>query len=117
MMDELSAAGHEPELHWMDLAEEAGQLREALQTRAPIEQAKGILMTLRGFDSETAWAELKRASSEENIKLRDLAFALVSYTGGRSARPDPQAPASLTAAAVVKRRWGPAVQASRAGTA
>jgi len=61
MMDEFTEGGQGPDLEWMDLAEEAGQLREAMSTRAPIEQAKGILMTLRGFDSETAWAELKRA--------------------------------------------------------
>jgi len=116
-MDELLDPGAGPEHEWMDLAEEAGQLREAMSSRAPIEQAKGILMTLRGFDSETAWAELKRASSEENVKLRDLALALVSFTGGRSARPGRQATVSLTAAAVVKRRWAPAVHASRVGTA
>ena len=115
-MDELMDRGTGPEREWMDLAEEAGQLREAMSSRAPIEQAKGILMTLRGFDSETAWAELQRASSEENVKLRDLASALVSFTGGRSARPGQQSPTSLTAAAVVKRRWGPAVRASRART-
>lgn len=116
-MDEFSEGGHEPDREWMDLAEEAGQLREAMATRAPIEQAKGILMTLRGFDSETAWAELKRASTEENVKLRDLAFALVSFTGGRSVRPGQGAPASLTAAAVVKRRWAVTVRASRARAA
>jgi len=116
-MDEFTEGGQGPDLEWMDLAEEAGQLREAMSTRAPIEQAKGILMTLRGFDSETAWAELKRASSEENVKLRDLAFALVSFTGGRSVRRANEAPASLAAAAVVKRRWAPTVRASRARAA
>ena len=86
-----------------------------MQARAPIEQAKDILMTLCGFDSEMAWAELKRASQEENIKLRDLAVALVSSTGGRSVRPG-RATASLAAAAVVKRRWVAALRASRTET-
>jgi hypothetical protein len=113
MMDDLSVGTYEPDLHWMDLAEEAGQLREAMQSRAPIEQAKGILMARRGVDSETAWAELKRSSQEENIKLRDLAAALVRLTGGPSVPPSSGSPLSLAAASAAKRRWAPALRASR----
>lgn len=55
----------------------AAQLEEALASRAIIERAKGMLMSQRGFDEETAFAMLRQASQRENLKLREVARRLV----------------------------------------
>ena len=62
---------------WMDLAEEAGQLREAMATRPTIDMAKGIVMAARRCSQEQAFAELRQISSQHNIKVVDLARSLV----------------------------------------
>ena len=62
---------------WMDLAEEAGQLREALASRAPIEQAKGIVLVLCCTTIDAAFERMKAASQHRNIKLAALAQAIV----------------------------------------
>jgi GAF domain-containing protein len=54
-----------------------GQLREALRTRSLVGRAQGLLMRDRGYDSDNAFAVLKRASQNKNVKLRDLATQLV----------------------------------------
>jgi len=48
-------------------------LNEAMQSRAIIEQAKGVLMAQSGFDAERAFEVLNRASQRENRKVRDIA--------------------------------------------
>lgn len=53
-----------------------------LQSRGAIEQAKGVIMGLLRCDAETAWSTLRRASHESNVKLRELAVALVEHVGG-----------------------------------
>ncbi|RLK54340.1 ANTAR domain-containing protein [Actinokineospora cianjurensis] len=53
------------------------QLREALDTRDVIGQAKGILMVRRGIDAQQAFDTLRRTSQNINVKLRDLAKTLV----------------------------------------
>lgn len=53
-----------------------------LQSRGAIEQAKGVIMGCLGCDADTAWATLRRASHESNVKLRVLAVALVEHIGG-----------------------------------
>jgi GAF domain-containing protein len=55
-------------------------LREALESRDVIGQAKGILMVRRGCTSEAAFEALRKASMRRNVKLRDLADEVV-YTG------------------------------------
>lgn len=65
---------------WMDLAIEAGQLREAMLSRACIEQAKGVIITIRRCTPDQAFRELAHVSQHRNIKLRDLATALVALT-------------------------------------
>lgn len=54
------------------------QLRTALSTRSLIGRAQGLLMRHYGYDSDTAFATLKRASQNTNTKLRDLAAHLVT---------------------------------------
>lgn len=55
----------------------AGGLRQALTTRAVIEQAKGKLMATEGCTDEAAFAIMVRASQRENVKLREIARRLV----------------------------------------
>jgi hypothetical protein len=59
------------------LAHEVGQLRTALTSRATIDQAKGIVMAERGGGPEEAFALLKQMSSETNVRVADVAAALV----------------------------------------
>ncbi|KUI44656.1 antitermination regulator [Mycobacterium sp. GA-1199] len=61
-------------------------LLAALQSRGAIEQAKGALMGLVGCDAEQAWSMLRRASQEFNVKLRELAVALLEHISGRPAQ-------------------------------
>ena len=56
-----------------------------LQSRGAIEQAKGAIMGLLRCDADTAWATLRRASHESNVKLRVLAVALVEHISGAPA--------------------------------
>lgn len=60
-------------------------LLTVVQSRGAIEQAKGALMGLVGCDAETAWNTLRRASQEFNVKLRDLAVALLEHVSGAPA--------------------------------
>lgn len=60
----------------------AAQLRNALDSRAVIEQAKGILMASRGVDADTAFKLLVGASQRENRKLRDIAAEVVGAVVG-----------------------------------
>lgn len=54
------------------------QLRQAMATRATIEQAKGVLMaTSPPMGPEEAFELLKRASQRENVKLREIAQRIV----------------------------------------
>jgi GAF domain-containing protein len=55
----------------------AEQLQAAMQSRAVIEQAKGILMGQRGCSAQEAFDVLVRLSQDTNRKLRDVAQALV----------------------------------------
>ena len=65
----------------------AGQLRQALGSRAVIDQAMGVLMATRGMTAEEALTELSRQSQNTNVKLRDLAARLVERAHPR--RPGP----------------------------
>jgi GAF domain-containing protein len=53
------------------------QLQHALESRAVIEQAKGVLMAREGIDAERAFEVLVRASQRENRKLREIATTIV----------------------------------------
>ncbi|WP_089154421.1 GAF and ANTAR domain-containing protein [Micromonospora sp. NBS 11-29] len=55
----------------------AQQMQEAMQSRAVIEQAKGIIMGQRRCAAEEAFAILARVSQDSNRKLRDVAESLV----------------------------------------
>jgi GAF domain-containing protein len=55
----------------------ATQMSQAMETRAIIEQAKGILIAQQGVSGDEAFAILSRASQTSNRKLRDIARAIV----------------------------------------
>ncbi len=53
------------------------QLQQAMESRASIEQAKGILIEQSGVNEDEAFQLLRRASQRENRKLRDIATEVV----------------------------------------
>lgn len=55
----------------------ASGLQHALETRAPIEQAKGMLMAIHGIDADEAFDRLRRESQNTNVALRTIAADLV----------------------------------------
>ena len=61
-------------------AELVKHLQTALQTRAVIEQAKGILMAKHRYSGEQAFRDLAKASQHSNRKLRDIAQGIVDST-------------------------------------
>ena len=59
------------------LHRENDQLRSALTSRATIDQAKGILMAEHGCSPEEAFSRLVKMSQDTNVRLRDVARAIV----------------------------------------
>ncbi|MEU4602909.1 GAF and ANTAR domain-containing protein [Kribbella sp. NPDC023972] len=60
------------------------QLSEALESRASIGTAIGILMERYGLDQQRAFAFLARISQTGNIKLRDVATNLVAEAASKA---------------------------------
>jgi AmiR/NasT family two-component response regulator len=56
----------------------ATQLRQAVEARSIVDQAKGVLMHAMGCDAETAFNELKRISQTRHVKLTAIAQRIVS---------------------------------------
>ncbi len=73
--------------HRESLVRLSEQLRSALDSRAVIDQAKGILMALHGLTADEAFARLAAVSRNSNVKLREVAARLVE--GRRPATGDP----------------------------
>jgi GAF domain-containing protein len=67
------------ESHWQ-MAEQARNMRLAMESRAVIEQAKGVLMAQRHVTAEQAFEILREASQRYNRKLRDIALGIVTGT-------------------------------------
>ena len=57
--------------------DEAAGLRAAMDSRAVIEQAKGVLMARDRCTADEAFAVLTRISQHRNVKLRELARTIV----------------------------------------
>jgi hypothetical protein len=70
--------------HYRDLADEVVQLREALSSRATIEQAKGMLMLSRRCSAEEAFDVLRGLSQNTNVRLAEVAAALIYQLGTAS---------------------------------
>jgi GAF domain-containing protein len=62
--------------------EVADALRAALENRAPIEQAEGIIMADHGVDAEQAFALLRSRSQNTNRRVRDIADDLIASRTG-----------------------------------
>ena len=72
----------------------AESIQRALEHRAPIEQAKGMLMAIHGIDADEAFDLLRKQSQETNVRLRTVAANFVeqlSAPAAPSAATDPQA--------------------------
>lgn len=67
----------------------AETIQRALENRAPIEQAKGMLMALHQVDADAAFDMLRRESQNKNIRLHVVARELVE----RLSDPGPAATA------------------------
>lgn len=84
---------HEPLLaHALGLLEYCGdaetradQMVQMMQYRRVIEQAKGMVMTRRSVGADDAFARLADVSQRRNVRLRELAVALVEGVGGAPA--------------------------------
>ena len=71
------------------LSEQTRNMRVAMESRAVIEQAKGVLMAQRHVDAEQAFEILREASQRYNRKLRDIALGIVVSThDGERRAPD-----------------------------
>jgi GAF domain-containing protein len=64
-------------LDFTSAARLAAQMQEAMQSRAVIEQAKGIVMATHKCSADAAFAVLARMSQTSNRKLRDIATTIV----------------------------------------
>jgi len=62
------------------VVDQAHNMRLAMESRAVIEQAKGVLMAQRGIDDQQAFDILRDASQRYNRKLRDIAAGIVEST-------------------------------------
>ncbi|WP_369056172.1 ANTAR domain-containing response regulator [Kineococcus terrestris] len=60
------------------LRAELEQLRTALTRRPVIDMAKGAVMAMTRCDEETAFRQLSQVSQQHNVKLFDLASALLA---------------------------------------
>ena len=72
----IAVAVANAEAHWR-LGEQTRNMRLAMDSRAVIEQAKGVLMAQRHVDADQAFDILREASQRYNRKLRDIAQGIV----------------------------------------
>jgi GAF domain-containing protein len=75
----IAVAVANADAHWR-LGEQARNMRLAMDSRAVIEQAKGVLMAQRHVDADQAFEMLRAASQRYNRKLRDIAQGIVEGT-------------------------------------
>jgi response regulator NasT len=59
------------------LAQQAADLRQALEDRKLIERAKGVLMKRTGLDEQQAFRRLQKVASEKNCKLVEIARSIM----------------------------------------
>ncbi|NUP67146.1 MAG: GAF and ANTAR domain-containing protein [Nonomuraea sp.] len=64
------------------LREVAAQLKEALNTRAIIDQALGIVMARRRCGSQQAFELLRQVSQDRNVKVHQVAAMIVETVSG-----------------------------------
>jgi AmiR/NasT family two-component response regulator len=76
--DRLRASGEALRAERDALRAECDGLRAAMRSRAVIEQAKGILAARHGIDPDAAFDRLREESQRRNVRLAQLAAALVA---------------------------------------
>lgn len=69
----------------------AEQLQHALNSRVVIEQAKGVLAERDQVSMDVAFATLRKHARDNNLKLGDVAFAVVRGSANPGAVPPPPA--------------------------
>ncbi len=62
----------------VELQEESGSLRDALEARKLIERAKGLLMEKDGIGEDAAFARMRAASQRTGKPLREIAEAVLA---------------------------------------
>jgi hypothetical protein len=62
--------------------EASASIQASSERRSVIEQAKGVLMVIHGVDEEAAFDQLREASNQSNIAVRDIASSLVQLFSG-----------------------------------
>jgi ANTAR domain len=75
---------------YQDAQRTAKQLNQAADSRALIDQAKGVLMQLRGCDPETAFAQLREESQRTHTRVVDVARNVIEAaqtSASRRSRP------------------------------
>ncbi len=65
----------------------AESIQRVLQSRAPIEQAKGVLMAMHGIDADAAFDVLRKQSQQTNVPVRVLAVQFLEQVGGGTPQP------------------------------
>ena len=73
----------------MTYADLIDQLRASLASRAVIDQAVGVIMGQERCTQDKAFAALRTASQNRNVKLRDIAHEVVLSAGGEPPKPPP----------------------------
>lgn len=66
-----------------------GQLRKSLASRSVIDQAIGVIMAEERCSQARAFAILRTASQDRNVKLRELAAEIVTSVAGHPPEPPP----------------------------
>ncbi len=69
-----------------DAKRTALQLRAAAESRALVDQAKGMLMQALGCSAEDALDKLRQISQERNLRVTDVARTIIDSRGARGAR-------------------------------
>jgi GAF domain-containing protein len=80
MLSEQAAAALSTAQRYGAARELAGQFETAMNSRAVIEQAKGVLMARHGVDADTAFDLLSKQSQHRNIRLRQVALDVLDST-------------------------------------
>ena len=75
--ESLEAAGVLKDARIAELVHEIDGLHTAMEHRADIEQAKGVIMSVMGCGPEAAFAVLVAQSQNQNRKVRDIAAEIV----------------------------------------
>jgi GAF domain-containing protein len=74
-------------LRMASCADQNDQLKSSIVTRAVIDQALGVIMATERCPQDKAFALLRSASQNTNVKVRDLAATIVTRVSGEPPRP------------------------------